>query len=57
VHNFLPRKSPRRAASEQLAADELDHDRVIGTDTLPPHATQPRVDLCYAVSVLIQQAA
>jgi hypothetical protein len=35
----------------------LDHQQTIDADTLPPHATQTRIDLGYAVSVLMQQAA
>ncbi len=40
----------------QPAAD-LDRGHGVGPNTLPPRATQPRIDLGYAVSVLMQQAA
>ncbi len=38
-------------------ATELDPERRINPDTLPPHHIRPRIDIGYAVMVLCQQSA
>ncbi len=38
-------------------ADELDPDHRVSAETLPPDTVEPRMDLGYCVSVLLQQAA
>jgi hypothetical protein len=48
---------PHRQPLPEQPADDLDSDDRVDPETLPPHATQPRIDLGYAVSVLMQQAA
>ncbi len=48
---------PHLSEVPRQAAAGLDPQRAIRADTLPPHAAQPRIDLGYAVSVLMQQAA
>jgi hypothetical protein len=48
---------PHLSAPPRRPVAELDGNQTIGPDTLPPDATQPRIDLGYAVSVLTQQAA
>jgi hypothetical protein len=48
---------PHLPAPPWQPATDLDHRHSIGPGTLPQHATQRRIDLGYAVSVLVQQAA
>lgn len=38
-------------------AAELDPDHLVSAETLPPDRVEPRMDLGYAVTVLMQQAA
>ncbi len=57
VHTAQGLPVPHHPALPWHPAEKLDHDRKITPQTLPPMVTGQRLDLGYAVSVLLQQAA